>query len=240
MFPHSLHTYIYILHIYMKIVRQCFPTSHLLRNTNTLKLSHSCLPNVGNIIDGHNKKTRKSNSKKEMQEHQLKTCNCRKANQCPLNGECLTKSVIYKASMTMRDSNEEARTYIGLTKNEFKERFNWHKHTFSNKSKRQNTELNKHIWELKDQQKDFNIEWEILCEAKSYDNRLKRCQLCTMEKFYIICKSELGILNKRNKLTSGCRHKVAFLYRDDDEDGFRSDCRNFSQHRQQSFSGLHY
>ena len=201
---------------FIKIVRQCFPASHPLRkifNTNTLKLSYSCLPNVGNIIDGHNKKTRESNSKKEMQEHQLKTCNCRKANQCPLNGKCLTKSVIYKASVTTRDGNEEARTYIGFTKNEFKERFNGHKHSFSNKSKRQNTELSKHIWELKDQQKDFNIEWEIPCEAKSYDNRSKRCQLYTMEKFYIIYKSELGTLNKRNELASGCRHKAAFLYK---------------------------
>ena len=69
---------------------------------------------------------------------------------------------------------------------EFKERYNGHKHSFSNKNKRQNTELSKHVWELKDQQKDFNIEWEILREAKSYDNRAKRCQLCIMEKFYII------------------------------------------------------
>ena len=162
---------------FLKIVRQCFPTSHPLRkifNTNTLKLSYSCLPNVGNNKKKP-QKTRESNSKKEMQEHQPKTCNCRKTNQCPLNGKCLTKSVIYKASVTTHDGNEEARTYIGLTKNEFKERFNGHKHSFSNKNKRQNTELSKHIWELKDQQKDFNIEWEILCEAKSYDNRSKRC-----------------------------------------------------------------
>ena len=57
-----------------------------------------------------------------MQEHQLKTCNCRKANQCPLNGKCLTKSAIYNASVTTRDGNEEAKTYIGLTKNEFNPR----------------------------------------------------------------------------------------------------------------------
>ena len=115
---------------FIKIVRQCFPTSHPLSkifNTNTLKLSYNCLPNVGNIIDGHKrkkknrKKKRESNSKKEMQEHQLKTCNCRKANQCPLNGKCITKSVIYKAYVTTSDGNEEARTYIRLTKNEFKE-----------------------------------------------------------------------------------------------------------------------
>ena len=34
-----------------------------------------------------------------------------------------------------------------------------------------------------------------------------------MEKFYIIYKSELGTLSKRNELTSGCRHKAAFLYK---------------------------
>ena len=32
------------------------------------------------------------------------------------------------------------------------------------------------------------------------------CKLCTLEKFYIICKRELATLNKRTELASICRH----------------------------------
>ena len=146
-----------------------------------------------------------------MQKNQQRTCNCRKPQECPLKGNCLTKSVIYKATVTAPDSSDKPETYIGLTKNEFKERYNRHKTTFNNKSKRHSIELSKHIWELKEQQRDYKIEWEILCHAKLYNNKSKRCQLCIMEKFYIICKPELGTLNKRNELAAGCRHKAAFL-----------------------------
>lgn len=170
------------------------------------------MPNVKNIIDGHNKKIRENNTNNEEQEKSQRTCNCRKPNECPLNGNCLMKSVIYQATVTTSDDNSKE-TYIGLTKNEFKERYNGHKSTFNNKNKRHSTELSKHIWSLKEQQKDFKIEWTILREAKSYNNRTKRCQLCTMEKFYIIYKPELGTLNKRNELVSACRHKAAFLYK---------------------------
>ena len=39
-------------------------------------------------------------------------------------------------------------------------------------------ELSKHIWQLKDQKKDFTISWKILTKAKPYSNLTKRCNLC--------------------------------------------------------------
>ena len=82
-----------------------------------------CMPNVKNVIDGHNKKIRDESKKNKEQESQEKTCNCRKPADCPLNGQCLTKSVIYQATVTTEDDGSKE-TYIGLTKNVFKERFN--------------------------------------------------------------------------------------------------------------------
>ena len=168
------------------------------------------MPNVKNIIDGHNKKTLERNKKKEERDNPRKTCNCRNPNKCPLKGQCLRESIIYQATVTTYESNCKE-TYIGLTKNTFKERFNGHKTTFKNTNKRNNTELSKYIWSLKDQQKDHKIEWEILREAKPYSNKTKRCQLCNLEKVYIIYRPELGTLNKRNELASACRHKAPFL-----------------------------
>ena len=71
--------------------------------------------------------------------------------------------------------------------------------SFTHESKRNNTELSKHIWQLKDQKKDFTISWKIPTKAKSYTNLTKRCNLCTTEKFYILFKPDMVTLtDKRN------------------------------------------
>ena len=164
------------------------------------------MPNVKNVIDGHNKKIRDESKKNKEQESQEKTCNCRKP------ADCLTKSVIYQATVTTEDDGSKE-TYIGLTKNVFKERFNGHKMAFRHSNKRNNTELSKYVSELKEQKRPYNLKWAIIRRAKAYDNKSKRCQLCTLEKYYIICRPELGTLNKRNELASGCRQKAAYQYK---------------------------
>ena len=48
---------------FLRTVKRSFPPGHPLHkifNQNTLKLSYSCMPNVRNIIDSHNKKNRKT------------------------------------------------------------------------------------------------------------------------------------------------------------------------------------
>jgi len=42
---------------FISLINRSFPTGHKLRkifNRNTLKLSYSCMPNVKQLIDGHN------------------------------------------------------------------------------------------------------------------------------------------------------------------------------------------
>ena len=85
--------------------------------------------------------------------------------------------------------------------------------TFKNVSKRNSTELSKHVWNLKDKNIDFKIKWTILHKSKPYNNKSIKCHLCLLEKYYIIYKPELGILNKRNKLASSYRHKALSLYK---------------------------
>ena len=136
-------------------MKQSFPTGHPLHkifNTNTLKLSYSCLPNVKNIID--------DNKKSKIQKSQKKTCNCRKPADCRFNGQCLIKSIIYQAIVTTEDDGSKE-TYIGLTKNDFKEQINGHKVTFRHASKPNCTELSKFIWRLKDLGRDFSIKWSL-------------------------------------------------------------------------------
>ena len=42
-------------------------------------------------------------------------CNCRQKNNCPLDGKCLTKCVVYKATVTETDTKKQE-THIGLTR----------------------------------------------------------------------------------------------------------------------------
>ena len=59
------------------------------------------------------------------------------------------KNAIYQATVK-RDDTNETETYIGLTENTFKVRYNNHTSSFRNANKKHATELNKYIWQLKD------------------------------------------------------------------------------------------
>ena len=84
--------------IFLGIVNSSFPEGHALKpifNRNTLKLSYSCMPNVKNAIEAHNK----TQLKKPAAEPP-KNCNCRDKPSWPLNGECRAKSIVYQATVT--------------------------------------------------------------------------------------------------------------------------------------------
>ena len=71
-----------------------------------------------------------------------KNCNCR-TQVCPLEGHCLTKNVVYKATVT---STQKVETYTGMTGQTFKMRFNSHKSDFRHQAKRTSTALASHIF----------------------------------------------------------------------------------------------
>lgn len=194
---------------FLNIIDKCFPTNnklHKIFNRNTVKISYSCMPNVEAIIEGNNKKLLRTsvNPEPEMK------CNCPKNAKCPLDGKCLSKDIVYRATVTCGNTTE---TYVGLTATSFKSRYANHKASFKTETKRNATELSKHIWYLKDNNLNYAIKWNLLCRAPHYSNITKRCNLCIEEKFYILCKPENATLNKRNELVSKCRHKAKFLLR---------------------------
>ena len=76
-----------------------------------------------------------------------KNCNWRVKPNCPLDGACLTRNLVYK--VTVFPESKELNTYIGMTEGEFKTRFRNHKQSFNNKKYALSTALSKYIWELK-------------------------------------------------------------------------------------------
>ena len=62
--------------------------------------------------------------------------------------------------------NQES--YIGLTDNEFKTRYNQYKSPFKLVHKKKDTKLIEHIWELKDRNIERTIQWEIIQKVRPY------------------------------------------------------------------------
>ena len=189
---------------FLHLIDYCFPASHPLRkiiNRNTVKISYSCLPNIGQIIQSHNNRIL---SQEQNVQQPTRTCNCR-GRQCPLSGNCLVKSVVYQAVVTRQD-NHTTQSYVGITKNTFKSRFDQHSQAFTNPSLRLSTELSKHIHMLKNNRIGYSIKWSIIRKCSPYSNATKKCQLCLYEKYVILCRPELCSLNKRSELTEACMH----------------------------------
>ena len=180
---------------FLNIVDRCFPKNHPLHkifNRHTLKLSYSCMPNMKTIISSRNKKLLSDcNQSRNSTQTLDKECNCRKKDQCPLEGKCLTSNVVYQATVTTETSTH---SYVGLATN-FKERYR--DHTSSSNIKTRDTRLNY-------QSTPFNLKWKIIKQCKPYNNITKKCNLCLFEKYIIICKKDLCSLNKRNELASSC------------------------------------
>ena len=147
------------------------------------------------IINKHNKKLTRIDTKPNPQDQ----CNCRDEGQCPIDNNCLTSGLIYKAQAKTDDTTKN---YIGLTEGTFRQRFTQHKHSFRHRSYLSTTELSKYIWQLRDGSKDFSFKWSIICRARPYSNITKRCYLCTAEKLTIINSQPDELLNKRSELIS--------------------------------------
>ena len=125
-----------------------------------------------------------------------------------MDGNCNVESVIYQDEVTTETAKE---TYIELCDTVFKLRYRNHVSSFRNERYKHATELSKYIWSLKDKNAKDNIKWRKIKQASSYSNVTKRCNLCLWEKYFIICKPEMASLNKRNELSSCCRHVRKFL-----------------------------
>ena len=91
---------------------------------------------------------------KSERNHNQEAFNCREPSSYPLNGQCLTPNVIYQVTVVTDKGSE---TYVGLTQNNFKTRYCNHIASFKNNKLRNETELSKYIWSLK----EGNIKYKL-------------------------------------------------------------------------------
>ena len=190
---------------FLNLINKHFPSHHKYRklfNRNTVKISYSCMINVKNHINQHNRKVLTnviSNSTNDS-----KTCNCMNASECPLDGKCLEKDVLYQGVVSSNLPNYKEKLYKGICATYFKSKFNNHKKAFTNERYKNDTELSKELWKVRERPK---ITWSILGKYSSYSPISKRCNLCLNEKLEIAVHKGENLLNKRSEVISKCRHK---------------------------------
>ena len=184
---------------------ECFPPENPLSkifNRKSVKISYSTTPNMEQIITGKN--TRVLNNQTE--DPNLKRCNCTKE-ECPLDGKCQERSLVYQA--TVQGENSNVKTYIGLTGSKFKARHAVHKKSFDDPECQ--TKLSRHIHQLKEKGINPKVTWKIVEKGTTYSPVSGVCQLCIKEAYYIIFEPTMAELNSRSELFSTCRHKKSIL-----------------------------
>ena len=120
----------------------------------------------------------------------------------------MAKSIIYKAEVCYDNEKQE---YYGLCEGEFKLRYNNHTKSFRHSKYRNETELSKTIWKLKDEEKEYHMRWSIASRASPRKGGSKISDLCLTEKVIIVRAEPRGLLTKRTELISKCRHRNKFL-----------------------------
>ena len=193
---------------FLGLIKKHFPKSnplYKLFNTKKVKVSYRTTSNMGSLIRSHNNKVL-SRREEGIKEH---GCNCRVGEEwCPMRGECLEPSMIYKAEVV---SGKGKRHYYGQTDRTFKERFYGHSSDLRHPSKAKSTSLSTYVWKIRNEGEDPTISWSKVKNARSYNPGNKNCNMCLEEKTTIARDKTKEMLNKRSELMYKCLHKQRYL-----------------------------
>ena len=193
----------YIGRVFLNLLDKHFHKEHKLNkifNRNSVKVSYSCTRNIEHIIKNHNRKITESYIEKSAET----LCNCKEKNKCPLEGNCLIKNIVYMATV---ETETNSSSYVGMTGNSFKTRYYNHFKSFKNKRNKNETELSKYIWKLKEKEVKHTITWKTLRQSNTCQRRSGLCNLCIEEKVEILLSKAKPStrLNCRFEVST-CRH----------------------------------
>jgi hypothetical protein len=165
------------------------------------------MPNLNQIISGHNKKLLKKNKPEQIE----KLCNCQGGvTICPIGGKCQSKDIVYEAKVNAE--SKEDKFYLGMSATTFKIRHGNHKSDFKLPSRRYATKLSGYIWKLKEEGiSNYNISFTIKHPAPSYTTTAGKCRLCLTEKLLIMQADPKLYLNQNAEILVKCRHKNKFM-----------------------------
>ena len=126
------------------------------------------MPNMKSRVNIHNKKVTKAKPSA-----QARTGNCINKSKYLLNNKCISNNVLYKTNITSTSENYRNKIYYGISETMFKSRYANYQKSLKNRNYKTDTELSDEIWNLKEQNKNADIEWEILGIHQSYNTPTK-------------------------------------------------------------------
>ena len=137
------------------------------------------------------------------------------------------ENIVYSATVTAvdpatgEDVPDTTANYFGtagrrvtvgnVRRSGFKRRFYEHNSNFNNR-RQKGTTLSKYVWELKDQDLQYKVNWKVVTKAKPFDSTSRACHLCLNEIYYINHHNDETSLNKRTEFYSFCHHKYSKLF----------------------------
>ena len=198
--PYSMSVKTNLGHKFLGLLKKHFPKDnklHKIINKNNVKLSYSTTKNMKRVLQNHNSKI----LNKDITNKDKKTCSCPrdKKEECRLENKCLSKAIVYKATL-----QETGHFYVGITEMEFKKRLAKHTYSFRNESDKNSTSLSHFVWS-QNQAPRPNIKWEILKQSRARKPGDKECILCLEEKLEILKQNKNPLsLNKRTELSNRC------------------------------------
>ncbi|XP_047145701.1 uncharacterized protein LOC124818701 [Hydra vulgaris] len=207
--PFSLNVETKIGNRLLALVDLHFPVNRKLRkifNRNSIKVSYSCMQNIKCIISSHNHKILQS--KRNIT---TKTCNCITKTACPLSNQCLVSNIVYQATVSSNDPDPKEKVYFGISETPFKLRYANHFKSFNAIKYKNDTELSKEIWSLKEKGTTPIIKWKVIKRCEAYKPETKACKLCLHDKLEILSFNGNNLLNKKDEILSKCRHLNKFL-----------------------------
>ena len=110
--PFSVNVKTKVGNYFQNLIRKHFPPRHKfnkLFNRNTIKISYNRMPNIKAEIHKDNKKTLEE---AQLNHPDTQLCNCTNKKQCPLNGQCLTESIVYQANITANIPGYKEKVYL--------------------------------------------------------------------------------------------------------------------------------
>ena len=98
-------------------------------------------------------------------------------------------------------------SYVGMTGNSFKTMYYNHIKSFKNKRYKNETELSKYMWKLREEEVEHTIMWKKLHQSNTCQRRSGLCNLCLKEMVEILLRQAKPStqLNRRFEVST-CRH----------------------------------
>ena len=137
------------------------------------------------------------------------TCNFRIRTSCPVEGKYLSKSVIFKATVTYYNKEQH---YIGSTVRNFKIRYNGNMHSFRNKNLKESKQLSSFIQAAKFNENMIKNNVKLKIKHKTNQSKQSRiCTLCNIERLEVEFADKNSPLNSRTELLANADTLLNFI-----------------------------